>query len=64
MGYVITCKVLADEGQVFSELDAEDWVIAAGEGNGGLARATPDLGYPPLRRYPGERDHVVEEFPG
>jgi len=51
-----------DCGQVLPELDAEDPVAAAGEGHDGLARAAPDLEYPSARRYPGERDYVVEEF--
>jgi len=51
-----------DCGQVLPELDAEDPVAGAGEGHGGPARAAPDLEYPSARRYPGERDYVVEEF--
>jgi hypothetical protein len=51
-----------NRGQVLPELDAENPVAAAGEEHRGLTRAAPDLEYPPVRRYPGERDQVVEEL--
>jgi len=51
-------------GQVLTELDAQDVVAAAGEGDRGLARAAADLEHAPSGRYARQGDYVVEELLG